>query len=347
MVLQKNDATAFMNGPRSIPLDQKYHYDVFVKETLKYKVLPWKRVSNAELNHVYNQLLNHFAATAESDEQFLRERAQIKKTWPRLVKIMRKCSGLVSFMEEYGVYSRFFYPFLLDVPRGVSMLPAYFLGRDIFGVIRPIPTSDAMFQFCEHDPVFRSVRFRTEFNQRFMKDAKNPLLLGPGTVPEVWFNDYQKDPEQHVTAYDIDTELKDPLNQIFEGGLAAHNIDYHFASFEEVLKDEDYQAKHDLLSMMGLASYNLDKLDEILAGARRVTTPEAVIVLDLQLAHPVLIFDVLVLNWVTKPMMKLCKDANDAIERVAKACNRHNLSIDECQVTPHGGAGIVFKISKR
>lgn len=348
MVRQIVDVEKYMVGPRNVPLSQKYHYNVFVKATLAGKVFPWKRPSDAEISHVYNQLLNYFAATAESDEQFLREREQIRKTWPRMRQIMRKCPGLVSFMKEYGVHSRFFYPFLLDVPKGIAMLPAYFMGRDIFGTICPIPFSDAMYQFCMHDHVFQSVRFRTEYEQQYLKTAAHPLALGAGTLPQLWYDGYKSESAgQKIDAYDSDLELKDHLRQVFGDDLASYGINYHFESFEAAFVDEHQWHKHDLVTAMGLASYYLKDLDHLLGGMKQCLAPDGIILLDLQLMDPALIFDLLVLNWKTEPMIQLCKNAKEAIDYVHVACDHLGLSIDESLIAPNGAAGIVFKISKR
>ncbi len=346
MVRQVN-TEEYMSGPRSIPLNQKYHYSVFIRDTIKRKLLPWRRPKNEELNHVYNQLLNYFAATAESDEQFLRERAEIRRTWSRMCKIMRKCPGLIKFMKEYGVHSRFFYPFLLDIPKGVAMLPAYFKARDIFGNICSIPFSDAMYQFCVHDHVFQSVRFRTEYEQRFLKKALRPLILGPGTLPQLWYNDYRSEvSKQKIDAYDPDSDLRVSLEQIFDGDLKNHGVNYSFDSFKAAFEDERHWHQHDLITSMGLLSYFLNDIDCFLQGAKQCLTSNGVLLLDLQLRDPALIFDYLVLCWRTESRMILCKDVNDALSRMQAACRRHGLSIDEYLAAPNG-AGIVFKISKR
>lgn len=348
MVRQIVNVEEYMVGPRNIPLSQKYHYNVFVKATLKGRLLPWKRPCGVEINHVYNQLLNHFAATAESDEQFLREREQIRKTWPQMCKILRRCPGAVAFMKEYGVHSRFFYPFLLDVPKGIAMLPAYFMGRDIFGKICPIPFSDAMYQFCMHDHVFQSVRFRTEYEQKYLRTALHPLALGAGTLPQLWHNGYTPDVEgQEIDAYDSDVELKDHLKQVFGDNLSSYGINYHFEPFEAAFNDEHQWHKHDLVTAMGLASYYLKDLDYLLGGMKQCLAPDGIILLDLQLMDPALVFDLLVLNWKTDPMIKLCKNAKSAVEYVQVSCEHLGLSIDEYLIAPNGAAGIVFKISKR
>lgn len=348
MVRQLVNVKEYTNGPRDIPLSQIYHYKVFVKKTLKCKLLPWKRPTEADFKHVYNLLLHYFAITAASDEEFLRERAQIKKTWPRMCEIMRACPGLVQFMKEYGAHSRFFYPFLLDIPRGVAMLPAYFMGKDIFGEIKPIPTSDAMYQFCVHDRVFQSVRFRTEYEQKFLEMAQNALILGAGTLPQLWYNGYTaKVKGQRITAYDRDIELKDYVQQIFEGDFEGQGVTYRFESFEDAFSDETEWGKYKLVSAAGLASYYLKDLDHLLGGMKQCLAPDGIIILDLQLSDLAFLFDLLVLNWRTKPMMKLCKDVDSAVDLVKVSCEHLGLSIDEYRVEPNGVAGIVFKISKR
>lgn len=348
MIRQLANVEEVMNGPRDIPLSQMYHYKVFIKKTLQCKLLPWKRPTRSELRHVYNLLLHHFASTTSSNEEFLRERVQIKKTWPKMCEIMRACPGLVQFMKEYGAHSRFFYPFLLDIPRGVAMLPAYFMGRDIFGEIKPIPPSDAMYQFCIHDRVFQSVRFRTDYEKMFLKKAQNALILGAGTLPQLHYNNYVAEVKgQKITAYDHDVGLKDCIWQIFGGNPTDQGITYHFESFEEAFSNEEEWGKYQLVSAAGLASYYLKDLDHLLGGMKQCLAPDGIIILDLQLSDLAFIFDLLVLNWRTKPMMKLCKDVDSAVDLVKVSCEHLGLSIDEYRVEPNGVAGIVFKISKR
>lgn len=335
-----------IGSARNIPLDQKRSYTIFIKETLKYRFLPWKRVSRADVEYVKNVLLQHFAATAQDDETFLREKARIEETWPTVEGYMRKCPGLVRFMRETGAHSRFFYPFLLDIPKGIAMLPAFFHGRDIFGKVVPIPPSDAMYQFCVNDKVFRSVRFRNEYEQGYLRSARRPLILAGGLLPQLWYgNAMDVKFRKPAMVFDPDESLKDPLQQIFGDRLTKgspnYDIHYHFEGFEAARCSEMY----DFVSAMGLASYHLKGLEQLLDIMLGALMPGGVLVFDLQLMKVELIFDKLVLHWETEEPMQPCRNARWALDYVTAICERLGASLDDYAVAP-GEAGIVFKLSK-
>mgnify|MGYP001045442338 CR=1 FL=1 len=329
---------------RNIPLNEKYHYMRFIKQTLTRKVLPWRKVTKEECRNVNNTLLQYFASTAKSDQQFEQEKARIKETWPTVERYMYECPGLVGFMAEIGAHSRFFYPFLLDIPNGMAMLPAFFVGRDIFGKVMPIPSSDPMYRFCLNDPVFQSVRFRNQYEKQYLKNATFPLSLAGGTLPQIWYDGVEFDHEhQRLTVFDPDEKLTIALNQIFPEGLEAYGIDYHFEGFECARSER----KHDLVTAMGLGSYNTDCLDELLGIMEEQTVSGGTILIDFQIMCKALIFDRFVLHWKTERPMKPSRNAKEIINKVKDACRENGkLTIVEYQIAS-SGAGIVFKISKK
>lgn len=332
---------------RNIPLSKKYHYQAYVMETLKRRTLPWRRVSEGEVEHIHQVLLQHFAATAENDAQFVQERCQIDKTWPTVKKYMRECPGLARFMLEVGAHSRFFYPFLLDIPRGIAMLPAFFYGRDIFGKIVPIPSSDPMYQFCLNDPVFKSVRFRNEYEQKYLMSAIMAAILAGGLLPQLWYGGYDLDPGyQKITVYDPDVGLQEPLSQIFGDDLSKHGITYHFSGFDEAFADESQWGKYDFVSAMGLASYHMKDLDSLLRGKIRMLAPGGILIFDLQLMVLALIFDKFVLHWETDSPMKPVKSVAKAVDYVSSICRDLGVTLEEYVIEPEDKAGVVFRISK-
>lgn len=332
---------------RNIPLSRKYHYQAYVMETLKRKALPWRRVSEGEVEHIHQVLLQHFAATAENDAQFVQERCQIDKTWLTVKKYMRECPGLARFMLEVGAHSRYFYPFLLDIPRGTAMLPAFFCGRDIFGKIVPIPSSDPMYQFCLNDPVFKSVRFRNAYEQKYLMSARQAMILAGGLLPQLWYDEYDLDAGyQKITVYDPDTSLREPLNQIFGDDLAKHGITYNFQGFSAAFADESQWGKYNFLSAMGLASYQMKNLPSLLSGKIRMLTPGGILIFDLQLMVLALIFDKFVLHWETDEPMKPVKSAAKAVDYVSSICYDLGATLEEYVIEPEEKAGIVFRISK-
>lgn len=336
------------DSPRNIPLDKKYHYARFVKQTIKRKVVPWKKVTVRECHFIYKSLLQYFAATSDSDEQFLLEKRRIDENWPIVRKKMRKCPGLANFMAEIGVHSRYFYPFLLDIPTGTAMLPAFFQCRDIFGKVVPIPSEDAMYQFCLNDPVFQSVRFRNRYEQQYLEKAKNPLALAGGTLPQLWFDDFEFDSEgQRLTVFDPDESLLPVLEQIFPEGLEACGIDYHFEGFEAATRSDEHLGQHDLVTAMGLGSYNINCLDKLLNDMISLTTHGGTILIDFQILCTALLFDKLVLCWETERPMKPSKNIAEIINLIFKICHRNGMAeVVEYQIAPEN-AGIVFRISKK
>lgn len=333
---------------RNIPLNLEWYYTGYVKETLARKALPWRKVKKGECQHARDTLLQHFAATAESEQQFMHEKERIEQTWPTVEKYMHECPGLVSFMTEIGAHSRFFYPFLLDVPSGTAMLPAFFVGRDIFGKVQQIPTSDAMYRYCLNDPVFRSVRFRNHYEQQHLRNATQPITLAGGTLPQVWFDGFKLNPAtQRLTVFDPDQGLMETLEQLFPGGLKEHGIDYHFQGFERALLDPRHIEAHDLTTAMGLGSYNTKKLDELFDTKAKLTMPGGTILIDFQVMCVPLIFDRFVLHWKTERPMKPSRNVKEITRTVLEVCKRNGrLSVVEQLIAP-GGAGVVFKISKK
>jgi len=332
---------------RNIPLSDKYHYRTYVEETLRYKMLPWKRLSEEKLEHVHQVLLQYFAATAKDDAQFVRERSCIDGTWPVAKGYMRKCPGLARFMLEIGAHSRYFYPFLLDIPHATAMLPAFFHARDIFGKIVSIPSNDPMYQFCVNDPVFKSVRFRNAYEQEYLMSAEKALILAGGLLPQLWYDDYELDGEfQSITVYDPDVGLRDPLQQIFDKDLDKNGIDYHFEGFDTIFADKARWGKYDFVSAMGLASYHMRELDAVLGGMVRMMAPGGVLIFDLQLMALALIFDKFVLHWETESPMKPVVNVSKAVDYVSRICTNLGVELVEYVVEPEDKAGIVFRISK-
>lgn len=333
------------NSQRNIPLDSRYHYGRFTNATLEGLVFRWKRASDGELQCIYDDLLAHFAATADSDEQFLCEQAAIRRTWPRLTGKLKKLRGAANFMREYGVHSRFFYPFLLDVPTAVAMLPAHGIARDVCGVIRPIPVSDAMYRFCLRDEVFTSVRFRRDYSRMWLETAKRPVILGAGLMPEYFM--YQDAPlDQEVVAYDLDATLMPVLQQLFGRSPMEMGIDYRFESFERAFQDETQWGKHDLVLAQGVASYFTKRLEWFIAGMARLMSDDGTIVFDMQVMCSALYFDALVLGWKTQPALTPAKSRDDAIEMVRQCADKVGLKVCDCAMSPNSAAGIVFRLAK-
>lgn len=350
-------------GSSDLPsLDPEYHRGWFVRQAVKGKLCRY-RASEAELNHISLQLLAYFYATADDEAQFLREREQfLEVMWPWF-KSWSECNkGLVNFMREYGVYSRYFIPLLKCVPGALALCPAFGECLDIFGQPQKIPKTDKLYHFAQKDEMYAFARLRAEDAKPALEKAQRILVLGAGTLQEVRQTRRfsaalgRQFDEPWLIAYDSDTELKKYYAAVLDNTLEDYGVDFRYADFLKDLCDPKNLRAYELIGLWGVASYldHGDGLEQLLAKLKRLLTENGVIKFDLQVldAGPkfrkrfwqhTLVFDKVIMGWESN--MNPAKSISDAIRRVEGICARVGLKVDYYKYDERNQIGIVFQCS--
>ncbi len=239
------------------------------------------------------------SATADYDRYRAAREAFENQIWPELYARMHKNPGMAQFMLEFGIWSDYVARFLVNVWHcpAKAVLPAHGVAETWLEEPAVIPTWDPMFPFC-YDQSYRMIQYRTEVPQKRLRTMQNVLFLGGGLVPELWTNEYPlQSSSQHVVVYDENVMLPSYLERIFGKPLGQVGIDYRCDKFERAFSDTAQRGFYDGVVINGVMSYNLQRLDVILSDIAKLLKPGGKVFFDVQLSHPVLMFDVLVLDW--------------------------------------------------
>jgi SAM-dependent methyltransferase len=356
---------SFTGDPDLADLDPEHHRGRFVRLTLLGKLCRY-RASEAELDHILQQLLAYFYATADNKDEFRRERKQIlDEVWPWLKPRLRRNKGLVQFMREYGVYSRYFVPLLMYVPGALALCPAHGECLDIFGKPQKVPKTDKMYQFIQKDEMFAFARLRAEDAKPALEKAQRALVLGAGTLREVRqlkrfaVVPSSSEKEPWLVAYDLDAKLISYFAQVLTYSLQRYGVDFRYKDFRDDFEDPQYRMFYDVIEALGVASYYVKRLEWLLANMKHMLAPDGKIKFDLQtldckqsqkrkgllcrfLQHT-LIFDKFILLWESDLQPEL--SVKRAIRRVEKACARVGLKIDYYKYDPDNPIGVIFQCS--
>lgn len=351
------DLDAFRASERFRKLDIDQHYKPFIKRSLVGKVILTRRSKvDREIEEIYHSVLAYFAATVKNDGVFARERDWIGSIWPTIDLKLRKCPGLRSFMREYGVYSRGFLTFLLDIPKGLAMLPAYGLMRTLGGRICAIPEDDTLFRFAVDDRVFSAARLRCGFAQYFLRRANRPVMLGAGLLPELWMYQYPlEELGQQIVAYDSDNSLWGSVTQLINPDFFASDddcvplIDYRFATIDQAFRDYGGASeKPDLVVALGVGSYYRDNLDWLIGGMASMIGLGGKIVISFETMVEEYAFDLLVLGWSGDQRLKPFKNADEAVMTVSAVASKFGLELKRAETDGRkpSSAGIVMMLEK-
>lgn len=347
-------------GDSDLPgLDAEYYKGWFVRQTLKGKICLY-RAPEAELDHILQQMLAYFCVTANNEMQFVREREQITKVvWPWLRQRLEHNKGLVKFMREYGVYSRYFVPLMRSMPGALALCPAHGECLDIFGIPQKIPKTDKLYHFAQKDEMYAFARLRADDAKPELENAQHALILGAGTLQEVrQLKRFSRDAACNLddapwlVAYDTDTKLKDYFHRVLLEPLSSFGIDFNYSDFWPALMEQKNRNAFDFIGAWGVASYY--DLEDLLSGMEYVLSPDGIIKFDQQIldAGPkfrkrfwdhTLVFDKVVLPWESD--MKPRRSVIDAIRYVDEVCARVGLKIDYYKYDPNNEIGIVFQCS--
>lgn len=352
---------SFTSDPNRPGLDPEYHRGWFSFRAFLGKLFHY-RAPEAELNHILNQLLDYFYATAETEEQFLRERRQILTViWPWLKPRMKHNYGLVKFMEQYGVYSRYFVPLLRCVPGALALCPAHGECVDIFGVPQKVPKWDKLSQFIDKDGMYAFARLRADDAKPALEKASRALVLGAGTLQEVrslkrFKKEWSKKPHDvpWLVAYDLDTRLKAYYSAL-NINLDEYGVDLRYEDFERVFENAEMLEAFELVGAWGVASYHDDRLEWLLSNMKQRLTQDGIIKFDLQVLEGgsklkkrfwqhILVFDRIILRW--KSSMKPRSSIIDAVRYVQACCANVGLKIDYYKYDPENPIGVIFQCSR-
>lgn len=327
-------------------IDRAWDEYRFVWMSLRYKLMPWCRVSRRKISQIYRLLLNFLAAVAETSDIYARCKDALDETWPVMATKMRKNPALAQFMLEYGVHSEFFYPFLLRVPQATTLEVASGYAYDLLGNLRRIPVNDPMYAFVQGDEMFEWIRMRIEGEQAYLKGYEDVLFVGGGLLQALRRNNYPLgDLRQRIIAYDFNLDLQEPLLEVFDRPLSEYGIEYHFEPAENAKKDFAPQS-FDVIDVSGVLSYrkNDKELRSMLGWLLDLLKTDGVLVFDLQVLTLTLLFDKLVLGWETDPAMKPEKNTQDAIKKVTQICEELGVGVEVMNSTE---IGVQFAVRKR
>lgn len=355
-------ANSFTSNPEQPGLDPEYHRGWFVRQAVFGKFLHYW-APEAELTHILEQWLDFFYSTAETEEQFLREKERILSvSWPWLKPRLEHNRGLVKFMREYGVYSRHFVPLLTCVPGALALCPAHGECIDIFGKPQRIPKWDKLYQFIHKDEMYAFARLRAEDAKSALEKVGRAMIWGAGTLQEV--RQLQRFSlerlKQHDTpwlvAYDTDTRLQDYYAAVLEYPLDCYGVEFCYDDFRSAVTKLEHRGKFDLLGAWGLASYYDDELEQFLSDMKMMLAPGGIIKFDVQVLdggsklkkrfwQHTLVFDKVILCWESN--MKPRKSIDDAIQYVETICASIGLKVDYYKYDPRNQIGVIFQCSRR
>ncbi len=254
------------------------------------------------LRHIYNRLQMRIVNT-DQDVQVREAKLSVLRdeVWPELFGHAKENLGMAAFLLENALHSDCIARFLLNVWKcpAKAVLPAHGVAEDILKNPIAVPRTDPMFPYC-YDQSYRMIQYRTRMPQSELRQMKKVIFLGGGLLPELWTYDFLLKCGQNqlqVVVYDQDDGLPSYLEQILSGKLSDFGIDYRVEDFESAFVDANQQGIYDGVVMNGVLSYRLKDLEKIFRGVAGLLKPGGKFFFDLQLKHPVLLFDVLTLDW--------------------------------------------------
>ncbi len=322
----------------------------FVWMALRWSLIPWRRKTPwKKIEHIRRRLLLYLASLYEGDEYTKRVDA-LDATWSEMREKLRKRPVLAQFMLEYGVYSEFFYPFLLRVPEAPTLEVACGYCYDLLGRLREIPRTDAMYPFYRGDEMFQWIDLRIRGEQQYLRAADRIMFIGGGLLQALRRNGYplgeiQNGVQQEIVSYDRNLDLKEPLEDVFERPLSELGITCVYKDADEAFAESRYHEYFDVVDASGVLSYRKDdaELRYMLEGMLKMTRKGGKIVFDLQVLTLTLLFDKLILGWETQPSMKPETNVKKAIELVRRICGELGVKVE---VVYQRAIGVQFVIYK-
>ena len=313
-----------------------------------------KEVPKDILQHIYNETLMHFLATAKSDEEYDRDRRNFDaRVWPELHERLRWNFGAAQFTLECSVHSRYIATCLLDMVNHPALLipMGHGIGHTVDDRLEAIPMDDAAIRFMK-DPSFSLFRFRNKASASVLVKAKTILMIGGGSAFTLIARGYPLgELDQKIVIYDMDAEMPRYLEMMLGCPLEEAGIEYRVADFREVFTDSAQADKYDAIEMLGVAAYYFDDLDELFGGICYAAAPGAKLVFDSQvMSAPTLPFDKVIMGWNTRQgdrEMHVDNTVDEAKDTIYAACERNGLRVLRYTVEEiDAPAGVVFFAEK-
>lgn len=288
-------------------LDRRVTHD-----RLTAKAQSGEKVDENMLENIRKQIESRIFAVNKDDPQEYKAQheAFTNVVWPMLYESARKNLGMTMFLHENGMHSDFVAKFLYNVPicPAKAVLPAHGVSDTLSGKPAVVPPTDPMYGYL-WDQSYRMIQERTAVPQEALKEAGTIFFAGGGLLPELWTNGYPIGINgQKYVVYDRDAEVTKPyLEQILGGELEEFNIDYRNVDYREAFHDPEQRGVYDCVVANGVEAYAIkakapgsfdtNEFDSDMRGFYGLLKSDGSLFFDLQLYHPVLVFDLAVLNW--------------------------------------------------
>ncbi len=320
---------ADMNSNSFPPSDKEKHGTKYTMLTLQHKQGKMDGPSEQELYNL-TKLISELHPEIQS------------KTLVKIQEKVRTNLGLYQFFLDYGMYSDFFIPWLLQIPKALALEVGFGYGYDITGKWRKIPKEDAFYWWVVREGMFIYLRERAVRAASLIEGKKDILFLGAGYLPELRYVGYQAKNLQRIVAVDSDADI--PKSELFKSldGLKNIRLEYHTGNLISTLKDNI--ELFDVIVMNGVMSYCYDKILDIIWLAIAKIKPGGTFLFDLQLKEWNIVRDALVFDWKTDPPMTLIDDTEKVINMVESRCR--NLPVQVSHSVDSNHQSITFTITR-
>ncbi len=262
-----------------------------------------------------------------------------------LLKILDKIKGnkgLYQFFLDYGMYSDFFIPWLMQIPRASALEVAFGYGYDIGGKWRKIPKDDAFYWWVIREGMFIYLRERAVRAAELIEGKKDVLFLGAGYLPELRRVGYEAETHQRIIAVDSDADI--PKSELFDNLKDLKNIDLEYRIGNLLATLKDGKELFDAVVMNGVMSYCYDRILDIIWLAIDKLKPSGTFLFDLQLKEWNIVRDALVFDWKTDPPMMLIEDTDVVVKLVESRCR--NLPVRVSHSIDSNHQSVTFAITR-
>jgi len=322
---------ADMASEKFPPSDKEIHGTKYTSLTLLHKQGKVSGPSKEELDNLTQHITELHPEISSEMLETVRNKAKNNR-------------GLYQFFLDYGMYSDFFIPWLLQIPRAISLEVAFGYGYDIKGEWRKIPEDDAFYWWVIREGMFIYLRERAVNTAQIIEDKEKILILGAGYLPELRYVGYEPrtDNLQQIVAVDSDKSI--PSSPLFKSQLSLEDIYLQYLTGDLLPLLKDGNKLFDAVIMNGVMSYCYDKMLEIIWLAVDKLKSNGTFMFDLQLKEWNIVRDALVFDWKTDPPMKLIDDVEKTIDIVSMRCR--NLPVHVSHSIDSNHQSVTFRITR-
>ena len=293
-----------------------------------------KETSDPLLNYVRDRML---LANSSAKERAIQKEYFLDELWPLLFKLAKPNQGTGQFLLETGVSSDFIHKFFYNIQRCLAkaVLPASGIGDSLMGVPKVIPSIDSMFPYIG-DQSYKMIQYRVDTARDILIDIKGKIFCpGGGLLPEVFTGGYPLGKlDQEFIVYDTDPTLPLYLEKIIGGKLKDFGIEYRCGDCRSIRAIASEEGTYSAILANGLMSYTIKDSGSFGYDTKEFASlielfswllqPGGQCFFDVQLAHLILLFCVLVLYW-PKGMCTI-KDFNTAKTLVTPILRNYNFT---------------------